>query len=261
MKVKKKFRILLTLLLYVIVIIIFSQQSDVNIKNNITQDVKFENSERTPVIDETQEQKGENKGGIFNIEVNSILFALFGGLIMLCLSAIYEFYREIRGCPTKDELNKLDSKKVETKDFDELRILFDELKKTVNNYTEIPVDRLTKANKEMCDGNLKIAEIYLEQELFRDPKHVNAWIGLARVFLGLERFKEALESINTALKLESRNPRFDNWGQVSMIKVKALMNLNEYKEAKALIENDILVKNPDYEEAKELLEVCKNKLK
>ncbi len=117
-------------------------------------------------------------------------------------------------------------------------------------------DGLLEGNEKIQSGNFESAEIFLRKELLRDPEYVNVWVSLARTMLELERFEEALRYINFAISLDMENPRFNNMGQLSMLKSEILIKLERYEEAEDIIRNAILTKNPYSMKAKSLLKEC-----
>jgi tetratricopeptide (TPR) repeat protein len=119
-------------------------------------------------------------------------------------------------------------------------------------------DYLIMGNQEYVKGNFDQAEIYFELETFKNKEHVNAWVGLARAYSSSGKLTKSSEAIDEALKLDDKNPRFNNFGQLWMIKAEILMDLGEYKEAEILL-GDILNLNPKYIKAKLLLEDCKRR--
>lgn len=124
----------------------------------------------------------------------------------------------------------------------------------------LPVDGIVKGNEEINNRNFKVAEIYFKQELFQKPEQANAWVGLAQTYSGLERYKEALNSIRTAIKQDLKNPQFNKLGQISIIQAEILIKLGLFEEAKNVLENDVLVKNPNFLKAKRLLKECEKEL-
>lgn len=120
----------------------------------------------------------------------------------------------------------------------------------------LPVDGIARGNEEIGNKNFKIAEIYFKQELFRNPEQTNAWVGLAHAYAGLEQFKEALNSIRTAIRLDQRDPYFNKLGQISVIQAEVLMELGRFNDARDVLEKEVLELNPDFGKAKALLEKC-----
>jgi tetratricopeptide (TPR) repeat protein len=115
------------------------------------------------------------------------------------------------------------------------------------------IDHLILGNQALENGNYELAEIQFRQEILKTVNNVNALVGLARTYLTSGRLKEALRAIDEALKLDQKNPRFNNLGQLWMIKAEILIDLGQYKEAEILLK-EILKLNPDYIKAKLLLE-------
>jgi len=124
----------------------------------------------------------------------------------------------------------------------------------------LPVDGIVRGNEEISNNNFELATIYLKQEIFRNPEQTNAWVALAHAYSGLERYKDALNSIRYALKLEQKNPYFNRMGQVSIICAEILMKLHSYKEALVLLEREVLVINPRFEKAHRLIQDCRKKI-
>lgn len=124
----------------------------------------------------------------------------------------------------------------------------------------LPVDGVAKGNAEIDERNFDLAEIYFKKELFMNPEQSNVWVGLARTYAGKEQYDYALNSINTAIKLERKNPAFNSHGQISVIKAEILMKLTKFMEAKDTLEKDVLVKNPNFLKAQRLLEECDKKI-
>ena len=120
----------------------------------------------------------------------------------------------------------------------------------------IPVDGIVKGNEEIEERNFTIAEIYFKQELFRRPEQTNAWVGLAHSYCGLERYREALDAIRTAIKLDRKNPYFNKSGQISIIEAEILVKLERFSEAREVLEREVLVINPFFKKAKQLLDEC-----
>lgn len=120
----------------------------------------------------------------------------------------------------------------------------------------LSIDHLILGNQELDKGNYELAEIHFRQEILKTANNVNALVGLARTYLATGKLKEALKEIDNAIMLDQKNPRFNNLGQLSMIKAEILVDLGEYTEAEILLE-EILNLNPEYIKAKLLLENCK----
>jgi tetratricopeptide (TPR) repeat protein len=129
-------------------------------------------------------------------------------------------------------------------------------KENLYNYTDLPIDGIAKGNEELANNNFKLAEVYYMQELFKNPNQANAWVGLARSYSGMENYKEALNAIRTAVKLDRNKPLFNKDGQISIIQAEVLMKLNRYKEAHEVLENEVLVINPNFKKAQKLLSEC-----
>ncbi len=125
----------------------------------------------------------------------------------------------------------------------------------------LPVDGLLKGNEEIQNGNYKLAEIYLKQELFKNPSNINAWVSLAITYRYLCRYNDAINSIDQALKLDVKKNTFNAKGQISMVQAEILVAYKSYEKAIEIIEKDVLTKNPGFHKAQNLLKKCKSKLK
>lgn len=138
-----------------------------------------------------------------------------------------------------------------------LQTEYEKLKESISLISDnLQMDGISRGNEELSHTNYKIAEIYFKQALFKDPKQVNAWVGLGIANFGLEQYREALDSIRTAITLDQKKPLYNALGQISTIEAEILFKLGRYPEARDILEKEVLNKNPNYSKAKKLLAQC-----
>ncbi len=105
-------------------------------------------------------------------------------------------------------------------------------------------------------GDYDTAELFYRMELKNNPDSVNAGVGLARTYLQLHKYQEALEEIDRALEKDLSNPKFNILGQMSVLKAEILMELGRIKDASQILE-EIKKVNPGYKKVDRLLDMCK----
>lgn len=123
------------------------------------------------------------------------------------------------------------------------------------------VDGIAKGNEELGNGHLIMAEICFRREIIKKPEQPNAWVGLGHAYSALSRYEEALDAIKTAKRLDENEPLFNREGQISIIHAEILEKLGRCEEAADVLKNEVLVLNPEFKKAKNLLEKCEKKIR
>lgn len=121
------------------------------------------------------------------------------------------------------------------------------------------VGGIARGNEELGKGHLIMAEICFLQDIFKKSDQPNAWVGLAHAYSALKRYEEALDAIKIAIKLDQKDPLFNREGQISVIHAEILIKLGRCKDAVAVLEKEVLVINPHFKKAQNLLKECKEK--
>lgn len=118
------------------------------------------------------------------------------------------------------------------------------------------VNGIAKGNEELGNGHLIMAEICFRREIIKKPEQPNAWVGLAHAYSALKRYDEALDAVKMAIKLDQKEPLYNRDGQISIIHAEILAKLERCEEAVGVLKNEVLVLNPEFKKAKNLLEKC-----
>ncbi|MDQ1355176.1 MAG: hypothetical protein QG657_5486 [Acidobacteriota bacterium] len=249
---------ILLILLICFPIIVFTL-GDTDTKNNVDsiQDLQKKIDIIKNSIDERENKLKSNEELVQkSITFISVAIAVIGVIVVLegfiSFYKVYQIFKEYGKFEKDMEKHKKEQiKLVENR--------FDELKNNFLMFTVPGLDHLVIGNSELEKGHHEIAELHFRMEIIKKPQ-ANALVGLARAYQGMNKSDEALKALEQAITLDKAEPKFNVWGQISVLKAETLIDIERYQEAKDVLQDEVLKKNPDSRKAKTLLELCNNKL-
>jgi len=196
----------------------------------------------------------ENLRDILDI-IEYIIGSIVLVLLAIVITLIFSLMKEKSRFLTRKDFEKA-QKEFDKKCTDKLTQIIDKL----SNLDGMQIDHLLKGNSELEKGNYELAELNFRLEISR-KEQPNAWSGLARAYRGLNESEKALKAVDRAIALDKNDLKFNAWGQLSLIKVKILMDMEKYKEADDALVDEVLKMDPGSKKAMDLLELCRNKSK